>query len=143
MNLFSGLFSPKMLEKPAGRKEIITLAGAAKFEVELRVEEKDQAALEAICGPRVSRGVNRFETARLILEEKNPRDKNTVRVEIRGKQVGCLYSEEAISCREQFMARGKPNAIGQCQAVIRGGWVSSDGRTGPYEVWLDLPTWWQ
>jgi hypothetical protein len=86
-------------------------------------------------------GVNRFETARLVLEQKNPLDKNAVRVEIRGKPVGYLCHEHAILCRQQLIARGKPHADAQCQATIRGGWISSDGRKGDYEVWLDLPSW--
>jgi len=140
MGLFTNLFSLKVQEKPSGKKEVLVLTGAAKFEQEITVAEHHQATLEAICGPRVSRGVNRFETARLLSEYKNPRDKNAVRVEIRGKQVGYLKFEDAMLYRQQLNARGLPKAIGQCQAVIRGGWLSSDGRKGPYEVWLDLPT---
>lgn len=143
MGLFTNLFAPKAQDQSSSRKEVVVLLGVAKFEVELRVEDRHQAALEAICGPRLPEGVNRFETARLILEDKNPLDKNAVRVEIRGKAVGYLNPEEAVSCRERLRARGTPNAKGQCQAVIRGGWLSSDGRKGPYEVWLDLPTWWE
>lgn len=99
-----------------------------------------QAALEAICGARVSRGVNKLETARLILEDRNPSDKKAVRVEIRGRQVGYLTRDIAILYRRQLVAMNKPRANGQCQAAIRGGWVSADGRKGSYEVWLDLPT---
>jgi hypothetical protein len=47
--------------------------------------------------------------------------KNAVRVEIRGKRVGYLSPEAAIQYRRQLIARGKPNANGQCQAVIKGG----------------------
>ena len=133
----------KVQEKPSGKKEVLVLTGAAKFEQEIIVEDHHQGALEAICGSHVARGVNRFETARLLLEDKNPRDKNAVRVEIRGKQVGYLKPEDAILYCQQLIAQGLPKAIVQCQAVIRGGWLSSDGRKGPYEVWLDLPTLYQ
>jgi hypothetical protein len=85
------------------------------------------------------RGVNRFESTYLILEDKNPRDKNAVRVEMRGKQVGYLSPQAAISYRQHLIGKGMPRANGQCQAVIRGGWVSSDGRKGLYEIWLDFP----
>ena len=139
MSLFTNLFSLKVQEKSSSKKEIVVLAGVAKFEQEVAVEEHHQSALESICGPRKPRGVNRFETARLILEEKNPQSKNVVRVEIRGKLVGYLSPEDAALYRRQLIAREKPNATGECQAVIRGGWYSSDGRKGPYEVWLDLP----
>ena len=139
MSLFANLFSLKAPEKSSGKKEIIVLVGAARFEQEVAVEEHHQAALEAICGPRKPRGVNRFETARLILEDKNPRSNYAVRVEIRTKPVGYLSPEDAILYRQYLMAKDTPRATGECQAAIRGGWVSSDGRKGPYEVWLDLP----
>jgi hypothetical protein len=141
MSLFTSLFSLKALEKPSGKKDIIVLTGIARFEIEITVEEHHQRALEAICGPRKPREVKRFETARLMLEEKNPQTKNAVRVEIRGKLVGYLSPEDAVLYRRLLISRDQPTATGQCQAAIRGGWLSSDGRKGPYEVWLDLPTW--
>jgi len=139
MGLFTSLFSSKVSEKPSDKKEIFVLRGGLKFELEITGEERYQSALEAICGPRVARGVNRFETARLIWEDKNPRHKDAIRVEIRGKQVGYLSPEDATVYRRQLIVRGMPKAIGECQALIRGGWVSSDGRTGDFDVWLDFP----
>ena len=141
MSLFTSLFSLKVPEKPSSRKDIVVLTGIARFDIEIAVEEHHQGALEAICGPRKPRDVNRFEAARLILEEKNPQTKNAIRVEVRGKLIGYLSPEDAVVYRRLLIARDKPNATGQCQIAIRGGWVSSDGRKGPYEVWLDLPTW--
>jgi hypothetical protein len=135
MGLFTSLFPPKVQQKPAAKKEIVMLIGNAKFELEITGEERYQAALEAICGPRVPKGVNRFETAWLMLEETN-----AVRIEIRGKPVGYLSPEAAIQYRRQLIEKGKPGANGQCQAVIKGGWISSDGRKGPYSVWLDTPS---
>ena len=78
--------------------------------MEITEEEHYQAALEAICRPRVSKGVNRFETAYLMLEDKNPRDKNAVRVEMRGKPVGYLSPEAAIIYWQQLKAMGAPRA---------------------------------
>jgi len=129
-----------MQGKSSGKKETIVLVGAAKFEQEAVVDDRYQGILESMCGPRKPRSLNRFETARLVLEERNPQAKNIVHIEIRGKQVGYLQPEDAVLYRRLLIARDMPNATGECQAVIRGGWVSSDGRTGPYEVWLDLPS---
>jgi hypothetical protein len=143
MGLFASLFSVKVPEQSSVKREVVFLMGAAKFGLEITEEEHYQTALEAICGQRIPTGVNRFETAYLILEDKNPRNKNAVRVELRGKQVGYLSPEAAIPYRRQLIAKGMPRANVQCQAVIRGGWVSSDGRKGPYEVWLDIPTLYQ
>jgi len=138
MSLFTSLFVSKAPEQLSGKKEFMYLMGSTKFELEITGLEQYQASLEALCGPRVPRGVNLYETASLKLE-----DKNAVRVEIRGKQVGYLSPKAASLFREQLTARGIPKGAGQCAAVIRGGWVSSDGRKGPYEVWLDTPTLYQ
>ena len=139
MGLFTNLFSSKVPQKPSGKQEIVVMGGGLKFELEITGVERFQSALEAICGPRVARGVNRFETAPLLSDDKNPGDKNAVRVEIRGKQVGYLSPDAATRYRQQLISKGMQNANGQCQAVIKGGWISSDGRKGDYEVWLDLP----
>jgi len=144
MGLFTSFFSFREPEKPAGKQETFILVGSIKYERRITGDGQHQAALEAICGPRVQRGVHRFETAWLVAEEKNPRDKNArdnngVRVEIKGRTVGYLSPQHAALFRQQLSARGMPNAIGQCQALITGGWTSSDGRKGNYEVSLDLP----
>lgn len=143
MGLFTSLFYSKLPEQQSGKRDVNILMGAGNFDLEIVGEAHYQAALEAICGPRVPKGVNRFETAWLILEDKNPQNKNAVRIEIRGRQVGYLSSEAAILYRQQLIARNMPRANGQCQAVIRGGWLSSDGRKGPYSVRLDFPTLYQ
>jgi hypothetical protein len=141
MGLFTNLFASKAPEQPSSKKELVYLMGAAKFELEITGGEQYQSALEVLCGARVPRGVNLYETASLKLDDKTPQAKHAVRVEIRGKQVGYLSPEAASLFRQQLMARGMPKGVGQCAAVIRGGWISSDGRKGPYEVWLDFPTW--
>jgi hypothetical protein len=135
MSLFAGLFSsPKAPEKPSGKKELVYLMGTAKFEVEISGEDDSQATLEVICGPHGPRAVNCYETASLKLE-----DNHAVRVEMRGKQIGYLKSQAATFLRQQLLARGMPKGVGQCAAVIRGGWLSSDGRKSPYKAWLDFP----
>jgi len=140
MGLFTSFFSSIVPEQPSVTKEVVFLSGGGNYKQELVGEARYQDALETICGPRVRQGGNRFETAWLILEDRNAHDKNAVRVEFRRKPVGYLNRKAAILYREQLKARGAPNANGQCPAVIKGGWLSSDGRKGPYEVWLDLPT---
>ena len=140
MGLFTSLFSSKVPEQPSGTKDIVFVSGGGNFKLEIVGEARYQEAFKTICGPRVPQGVNRFETAWLILENRNIHDKNAVRVEFRRKLVGYLSQEAAILYRQQLKAKGKPNAIGQCQAVIKGGWVSSEGRKGTYFVWLDILT---
>ena len=139
MGLFTGLFSSTVPEPLSVTKEVVFLSGGGNYKLELVGEARYQNALETICGPRVPQGVNRFETALLILEDRNVHDKNAVRVEFRRKPVGYLSREAAILIRQQLKAKGMPNADGQCPAVIKGGWISSDGRKGTYDVWLDIP----
>ena len=139
MGLSTSLFSSNASQKLPAREKVVFLLGPGNFDLEIVGTAGFQAALETICGARLPEGVQRFETAGLIVEDKNPRDKNAVRVEIRRQPVGYLSREAASLYRQQLEARGTPNAVGQCQAVIRGGWESSDGRKGPYEVWLDIP----
>ena len=141
MGIFTNLFAPKAQEKPSEKKEIVYLTGGLKFDLEIAQTENYQSSLEALFGPRVARGVKRFETARLILEDKNPQDVNAVRVDVRGKPVGYLNPQDAIQYRHQLITKGLPQANGQCKAAIRGGWISADGRQGDFEVWLDLPGW--
>ena len=134
MTLFASLFSPKVFDRPSDKKELVYLMGTAKFDVEIIGEEHFQTVLEAICGSGKTQGVKCYETASLKLE-----DKNAVRVEIEGKRVGYLPPETASFFRQRLIAGGMPMGVGQCAALIRGGWVSSDGRKGSYEVFLDLP----
>ena len=138
MSIFSKLFSSDEPEEPSGEQETLFLRGAATFSVEIVGEEHYQAAFEAICGPRVANGINRFVTAWLILDDKNRQDNTAVRVEIQRKLVGYLRHETAVRYRRGLQRSSTPKAIGQCQAVIRGGWLSSDGRKGPFHLLLDI-----
>src|SRR6476469_1279034 len=134
MSLFASFFSSKVADQPSGKKELVYLMGMAKFDIEIMGTEHYQAVLRTICGPGKPQGAKCYETASLKLE-----DKNAVRVEIEGKRIGYLSPETASLFRQELTARGMPRGVGQCAALIRGGWISSDGRKGPYEVWLDLP----
>jgi hypothetical protein len=139
MGLFTSFFSSKVQEKKSDKAEVFALIGGLKFQLRITGEEYYQNVLEAICGPHLRAGVNRLETAWLILGDKNNRNKNAVRVEIQGKTVGYLTPQAAISYCRKLIERNTPTAVGRCQAMIKGGWISSDGRKGPYEVWLDTP----
>jgi hypothetical protein len=136
MGLFTNLFSSTPKNKT--RKDFVFLMGHYKFDVEVTGEKNFQAALEAICGPRVPTGKQHYENAWLIQEEKDPQN-NRVCVEIRGRQVGYLSPVTAVKYRKHLESQGTPGVDGQCQALIQGGWMSSDGRKGLYSVSLDLP----
>ena len=139
MCLFTSFFSVKASEQPSGEQEMVFLMSASKFELDITREDPYRATLKAIHEPRVPGGVNQFEAAWLMLEDRNPHSKNAAQVEIRGKQVVYLTPEAAILSCQHLKVRGTPKADAQCQTVIRGGWISSDGRKGSYGVSLDIP----
>jgi hypothetical protein len=96
MGLLTSIFSSIVPEPLSATKEVVFLSGGGNYELELVGAARYQNALETICGPRVPKGINRFETAWLILEDRNVHDKNAVRVEFRRKPVGYLSQEAAI-----------------------------------------------
>jgi hypothetical protein len=140
MNFLKNLFSSKNSEPQTPKEpDIAVLRGDGKFALEVVGESYYQDALESICGPRTGKSVNEKRTAMLILEDNNPKDKNAVRVEIQGKQVGYLSRKVSVLYRQQIKAGGMPKAIGECQAVIKGGWDRGENNKGTYGVWLDIP----
>ena len=141
MGLFTDLFSPRVQQAQPVKKETFVLSGSGTFDVQVSGTDRRQDRLESICGKREARGIHRTEAAYLILDDTHPRERLLVWVEIRGRRVGYLPREVAAMYRQGLIDLGKDKADGQCQATIQGGWVSSDGRKGDYEVWLDLPRW--
>ena len=137
---FSFLTPQKKAPSKPEPQETFVLVGSFSYGRQVISAAQDQATLEFLFGPHAPHGVRRQATAWLIPEEENPHDRNAVRVEIRGKGIGYLHPSDASLFRRQRAAREMPNAIGQCQAVVSGGWISRDGRKGPFEVWLDLPS---
>ncbi len=139
--VFTDLFSSILPRNSSSKKEVVYLQGAGNYEMDISGEESYQADLEELCGPRQPDGVRQLEVARLMLDHKRAysTNRNVVRVEIRGKQVGYLSLEATIQYRRYLAAKGAPKARGQCPAVIWGGWVSPDGSKGPYYVSLDMP----
>ena len=141
MSVFTELFSSILPGYLSQKQEVVYFQGSGTYEMEISGEESYQAELEELCGPRQTDGVRQLEVARLVLDERRAyhTNKNVVRVEIRGKQVGYLSLEATIQYRRYLGAKGLPGARGQCPAVIWGGWVTPDGSIGPYYVSLDMP----
>lgn len=86
---------------------------------------KYQEDLEAICGGRTEEGVNRLVSARLILEDSNPYDRDAVRVEVSGRTVGYMNRQDAKAYRRYFQKIRAGGTVGACNAQIRGGWKRS------------------
>ena len=139
MSLFTNLFSSIIPKPRSSKQEVVYLSGDDSYGMEITREGDYQAALEDLCGSRLPQGVSHFETAWLVVNDnRTGSNNNAVRVEIRGRQVGYLSLEDTIQYRRYLSTKGMPKAHGQCRAVIKGGWVNSDGGKGPYYVALDI-----
>lgn len=139
MGILTELISTFTAKPRSSEPEVIYLSGDGSYKMDITGEAEYQAALEALCGPRLPEGINQVETASLLVtDNKTGPNKDAVRVEIRGSLVGYLNPEDAIHFRGYLNTKGKPNAHGQCRAVIKGGWVYPDGSQGPYYVALDI-----
>ena len=139
MSLLTNLFSSMIAVPQSSSKEVVHLSGDATYAMDITGEEDYQAALEDLGWPRQSEGVHQIETARLVIaDNRTGSNRNAVRVEIRGQLVGYLSLQDTIQYRHYLHAKGKPNAYGQCRALIKGGWVTPDGTEGPYYVALDI-----
>jgi len=109
------------------------LPGDGQFGLEVSGESFYRDAFLAICGEPTSKSVNLVVDAMLI-QERDPHDKNAVRVEIQGHEVGHVPRENAKAVR-----RLMKNQRGWCKAKIRGGWSRKKGSdVGDYGVRLDV-----
>lgn len=117
----------------------VVLVGDETFPLAVVGESKYQENLEAVCGGRTEEGVNRLVSARLILEDSNPYDRDAVRVEVSGRTVGYLNRQDAKAYRQYLQKTGAARAIGVCNAQIRGGWKRGEDDQGNFGVRLDLP----
>lgn len=109
----------------------VELRGNGAFDFEVKGESFYQANIAQAAKLR-GRGPM---PATLVLEDDNKFDRNAVRVEIDGKQVGHLSREAAPLYREQLRLAGHPRARATCYAKIVGG---SESRPS-YGVLLDVP----
>jgi hypothetical protein len=123
--------------QPAPPAEV-ALPGDGTFPLAIVGESKYQESLEAVSGGRSEDGADEIVSARLILEDSNPYDRNAVRVEIGGRLVGYLSRQDAKAYREYLQKAGTPRAVGVCEGHIRGGWKREGGDQGHFGVWLDF-----
>jgi len=132
-------FLQKLFGKGPSGDQILSVDGPGDYRMDVVGESHYQKELRAICGPRSEDGENRFLAAALIHDDGNPYDDQAVRIEIEGRTVGYLPRNQAARYRQNMARQGHAGETLYCGANIRGGWRRSDGQTGHYGVWLDLP----
>lgn len=94
--------------------KVIRWQGDGSFDQEVVGESHYQEALRKLAGGER----RKHTTAQLICESNNPHDKLAVRVEIGGKTVGHLSSDEAQAHRILLQAGKQAGAIVELPAVI-------------------------
>lgn len=120
-------FVARMRRAPGGK---VAITGDGSYGVEVVGESHYQQALRSIAPDG---GYVRHEcVAALILDDGNPHDRNAVRVEIGGQQVGHLSRQTARDYRAMLARKEHPRADGIVKAIVCGGGKKS------YGVWLDL-----
>lgn len=118
--------------------KLYNLPSDGSFSLEIVGEYSYQEALLLICGRKTKNGVNKKTIAYLTLEDTNAYDKNAVRIDVEGKQVGYLAKAVALKYRDYLKQHQLFNIIGTCPAVVKGGWDRGNGDTGHFGVWLDF-----
>ena len=104
-------------------------------------EQSYRFNIEAVAGIHGDEGVNDDGfTARLILENNNLQDpNNAVVVTIDNKTVGYLNRSDARKYRSKLVELKVPDAVGECYASIKGGFLKRDQVTiADYGVRLDI-----
>jgi hypothetical protein len=77
--------------------------------------------------------------AQIILDDDNQYDPgNAVKVTIGDKQVGHLAKPDAKQYRQKLADLGIPDAIGECYASVKGGFIKRDGSQADFGIRLDL-----
>jgi hypothetical protein len=76
--------------------------------------------------------------AQLILEDDNSYDANAVCIKIDDKTVGYLSRFDAKRYRQRLSGMGLTDAIGECWASVRGGFIKKDGSFADFGVRLDI-----
>lgn len=120
------------------------MKGNGTFSLNIVGESYRQQSLQSLAGQKIAGGHDIDCLAGILLDERNPHDKNAVAVFIvhaSGKitHVGFLARKMAVEYRKSLEQVGGQNPTGMlCRAKIVGGWNDGGGDEGLYGVKLDL-----
>jgi hypothetical protein len=121
------------------RPKIPYIKGRDQFQVNVAGESFYPDAFAALCGARTRDGIAFPARAQLILDDGNVHDKNAVKVEVDGHQVGHLPREAAKAFRRSVRyGELAEHEVFECAALINGGWNRGGGDAGNFGVKLDL-----
>ena len=112
----------------------VMLNGGREIEVVGTAEKHRQQALEQAAGGRTPEGVKVEVVVALVPQL------NAVTVVLNGQVVGFLAPRAATSYRTIIRRLLTEARVGQCRAVIVGGWDRGRSDRGAFAIWLDLAT---
>ncbi|MGC3338409.1 HIRAN domain-containing protein [Pseudomonas aeruginosa] len=120
---------------------LLSLAGDGSYSFPVVGESKYQGALRRISGAEDTNGKRHECDAVLVHQPDNRHDKNACAVTIDGQLVGYLPRGEAKTVVALMRSKGLAEGFSVgCKAVIKGGWIATDGYRGSYGVDLDIDT---
>lgn len=109
------------------------------YDFEIVGESNYQIALGVIAGPKTDRGVSVQVAAALVPEPDNRHDPFAVRVQVNGRRVGYIASDEAEEYHDYLDDADLDGQIVWCWAQIDGGWSRDGGADeGHYGIKLSL-----
>lgn len=115
------------------------IKGRESFQINVAGESFYPDAFAALVGARSRDGIAFPARAQLTLEDDNVHDKNAVKVEIEGHQVGHLPRNAARAFRRTVRyGELATHEVFECSALINGGWDKGGGDIGHFGVRLDL-----
>lgn len=121
------------------RPKIPFIKGREQFQINVAGESFYPDAFAALVGARTRDGIAFPARAQLTLDDGNVHDKNAVKVEIEGHQVGHLPRDAARAFRRTVRyGELAMHEVFECAALINGGWNRGGSDIGHFGVRLDL-----
>ena len=127
MSLFSWLGGDSSREEPTGATPpppvSTELEAGGLFPMPCVGESFHRGNFIRVCGQPNEEGEDRVLTAHLVLEDENPYDRNSVRVDINGLPVAHLSRDAAVHYRRMLERTGRGRVTCTCKAHISAGWA--------------------
>ena len=101
-------------------------------------ESHYQPALRKLVGKHGDDSPRLHVRATLVPDDKNPYDKQAVRVDVDGKPVGHMSRDDARLFRRRLDGAGLKGMPTRCHAMVMGGFVRDGGERASYGVMLDI-----